>query len=65
MDIAERCIMTDVNCIVGLGGGKVLDVCKYAAYISKTPFLSIPTTVAASFLLNKLYCKHDMVNWNK
>lgn len=46
MDIAERCIATDVNCIVGLGGGRVLDVCKYAAYISKTPFLSIPTTAA-------------------
>lgn len=46
MDIAERCIATDVNCIVGLGGGRVLDVCKYAAYVSKTPFLSIPTTAA-------------------
>ena len=34
MNLAERIIATDVNCIVGLGGGKVLDVCKYAAYIS-------------------------------
>jgi len=46
MSIAERCIATDVNCIVGMGGGKVLDVCKYAAYISKIPYLSIPTTAA-------------------
>lgn len=46
MNIAERCIATDVNCIVGLGGGRVLDVCKYAAYISKTPYLAIPTTAA-------------------
>lgn len=46
MSIAERIIATDVNCIVGMGGGKVLDVCKYASYISKIPFLSIPTTVA-------------------
>ncbi len=46
MSIAERMIATDVNCIVGMGGGKVLDVCKYAAYVSKTPFLSIPTTAA-------------------
>lgn len=46
MNIAERVIATDVNCIVGLGGGRVLDVCKYAAYITKKPFLSIPTTVA-------------------
>lgn len=46
MDIAERCIATDMDCIVGLGGGKVLDVCKYAAHISKTPYLAIPTTAA-------------------
>lgn len=46
MDIAERAIATDVDCIVGLGGGRVLDVCKYAAYVSKKPYLSIPTTAA-------------------
>jgi len=46
MALAERVIATDIECIVGMGGGKVLDVCKYAAYISKTPFLSIPTTAA-------------------
>lgn len=46
MNIAERIIATDVNCIIGLGGGRVLDVCKYAAYIAKIPFLSIPTTAA-------------------
>lgn len=46
MTIAERIIATDINCIVGFGGGKVLDVCKYAAYVSKRPFLSIPTAVA-------------------
>ena len=46
MNLAERVIATDINCIVGIGGGKVLDVCKYAAYVSKVPFLSIPTTMA-------------------
>ncbi|MCD7741490.1 MAG: iron-containing alcohol dehydrogenase family protein [Ruminococcus sp.] len=46
MSVAERVIATDVDCIVGIGGGRVLDVCKYAAYVSKTPFLSIPTTMA-------------------
>lgn len=46
MSVAERVIATDVDCIVGLGGGKVLDVCKYASHISKKPFLSIPTTMA-------------------
>ena len=33
MNLAERVIATDIKCIVGLGGGKVLDVCKYASYI--------------------------------
>ncbi len=46
MSIAERVIATDIDCIVGMGGGRVLDVCKYAAFISKKPFLSIPTTLA-------------------
>ena len=46
MSVAERVIATDVDYIVGLGGGKVLDVCKYAAYVSKRPFISIPTTMA-------------------
>ena len=46
MSVAERVIATDVECIVGMGGGRVLDVCKYAAFIAKKPFMSIPTTMA-------------------
>ena len=38
MSVAERVIATDVECIVGMGGGRVLDVCKYAAFIAKKPF---------------------------
>jgi len=47
MTFAERIISTEVDYIVGLGGGKVLDVSKYAAYISKRPYVAIPTTVAS------------------
>ncbi|MCL2188639.1 MAG: iron-containing alcohol dehydrogenase family protein [Defluviitaleaceae bacterium] len=47
MTFTEKIIAQDIDCIVGLGGGKVLDVSKYAAYISKRPFVSIPTTVAS------------------
>ena len=54
MTIAERCIATDVDCIVGMGGGKVLDVCKYASYISKTSYLSIPTTAANDGLISPI-----------
>lgn len=46
MSVAERVIATDVDCIVGVGGGRVLDVCKYASYIAKKPLLSVPTTMA-------------------
>lgn len=46
MEVAERAIATEISCIVALGGGKTLDVGKYAAYIAKRPFLSIPTTVS-------------------
>lgn len=46
MSVAERAIATDIDCIVAMGGGKVLDVCKYASYISKKPLLSIATTMA-------------------
>lgn len=46
MEVAEKVIATDVDCIVSIGGGKTLDVAKYAAFISKRPFLSIPTTMA-------------------
>lgn len=46
MSVAERAIATDIDCIVGMGGGRVLDVCKYAAFIAKKPFLAIATTIA-------------------
>lgn len=46
MEVAERVIATDIDCIVAMGGGKTLDVGKYSAFISKRPFLSIPTTIA-------------------
>lgn len=46
MNMAEDIICNEIECIVAIGGGKTLDVAKYAAFISKRPFLSIPTTVS-------------------
>ena len=54
MDVAERVIATDINCIVAIGGGKTLDVAKYAAFVSKRPFLSIPTTLAHDGLVSPI-----------
>lgn len=46
LDLSEKIIENEIEIIIGLGGGKVLDVAKYSAYTSKIPFISIPTTVA-------------------
>lgn len=37
-------IKADVEAIVGIGGGKVIDVAKYAAFLKKLPFISVPTS---------------------
>jgi glycerol-1-phosphate dehydrogenase [NAD(P)+] len=44
--LVKRIIYEDITSIVGMGGGKVLDVCKYASFMSKTKFFSIPTAIA-------------------
>lgn len=46
MELAQYAIENDIDIIIGLGGGKILDVCKYASYISKKIFISLPTTLA-------------------
>jgi glycerol-1-phosphate dehydrogenase [NAD(P)+] len=50
MTFTEKIISQEIDYIVGLGGGKVLDVSKYAAYISKRTFICIPTTMASDGL---------------
>jgi glycerol-1-phosphate dehydrogenase [NAD(P)+] len=37
-------IAPKVQGIVGIGGGKVIDAAKYAAYLRKMPFISVPTS---------------------
>ena len=54
MEVAERVIATDIDCIVAMGGGKTLDVAKYAAFVSKRPFLSIPTTMSHDGLVSPI-----------
>lgn len=46
IELSKKIILDNIDNIVGVGGGRVLDVCKYASYISKRTFISIPTTLA-------------------
>lgn len=36
----------DVDVIVGIGGGKVVDFCKYLAFIKQLPFYAVPTLIS-------------------
>lgn len=39
-------IPSNTEAIVGIGGGKVLDVAKYIAFLRDLPFISVPTSTA-------------------
>lgn len=36
-----------VQAVIGLGGGKVIDAAKYAAFLRKLPFISVPTSASS------------------
>lgn len=40
-------IDSKVQAVVGIGGGKVIDVAKYASYLRKLKFISIPTSASS------------------
>lgn len=44
--MAYYIVNKDFNVVVAMGGGKVLDVGKYASSMSKTSFVSIPTSIS-------------------
>ena len=48
-DIIDLAFSIDVKAqvIVGIGGGKVIDAAKYAAYLRKLPFISVPTSASS------------------
>jgi glycerol-1-phosphate dehydrogenase [NAD(P)+] len=45
-ELTSYILSNDLEVIIGMGGGKVLDVCKHAAFMSKIKFISIPTALA-------------------
>lgn len=44
--IAKKISMEEVKVIIGIGGGRVLDTAKYAAHISKTVYICMPTSLS-------------------
>lgn len=39
-------IPNDVDALIGIGGGKAIDVVKYMSFLTKLPFVSIPTSTS-------------------
>ena len=39
-------IPTDVEALIGIGGGKAIDAVKYMSFLKKLPFISIPTSTS-------------------
>lgn len=46
VELAKYCCMNDVKVIIGFGGGMVLDLAKYASFVSKSMFICLPTTLS-------------------
>lgn len=46
VSMAKKICMENVNVIIGFGGGRVLDVAKYAAFVSKTTYICLPSNLS-------------------
>lgn len=48
-DLVEIAFSIDnrAQAVIGLGGGKVIDAAKYAAFLRKLPFISVPTSASS------------------
>ena len=44
--LAKHITMNDIKLVIGFGGGTVLDLAKFAAFVSKTRLLSLPTMLS-------------------
>lgn len=44
--LAKQIVVKDIKLVIGLGGGSVLDLAKYAAFVSKTKLISLPTALS-------------------
>ena len=46
VQLAKYITMNDIKLVIGFGGGTVLDLAKFAAFVSKTRLISLPTTLS-------------------
>lgn len=46
MELARVICAEGFQAIIGIGGGKVLDVAKYAGFVGKIPYICLPTTLS-------------------
>lgn len=46
VQLAKHIAMNDIRLVIGFGGGTVLDLAKFAAFVSKTRLISLPTTLS-------------------
>ncbi len=46
MELAKHICIQNIKVVVGFGGGRVLDVAKYAAFVSKAVYICLPTTLS-------------------
>ncbi|MBQ6807213.1 MAG: iron-containing alcohol dehydrogenase family protein [Lachnospiraceae bacterium] len=46
MELAKEICAQGFQAIIGFGGGKVLDVAKYAGFVGKIPYICLPTTLS-------------------
>ena len=44
--LAKYITMNDIMLVIGFGGGTALDLAKFAAFVSKTKLISLPTTLS-------------------
>ena len=44
--LAKYITMNDIQIVIGFGGGTVLDLAKFAAFVSKAKLISLPTTIS-------------------
>lgn len=65
MKLAEKVIENEIEIIIGIGGGKVLDTCKYISFITKIPFISLPTTIANDGIASPIAVLKDKENFTR